>query len=128
MFSNKNEFNQNFVQNLNMDNNLEKNMQEWCVWDTQIWLCSSSLEKINAISNNSDKFACINHEFCSWELTKEGGNSTKYSSNLCSSYEADYLTASFNMNPTIDPVKSRKRNAGLPDIDENLLKVLNLQF
>ena len=127
MISNKNEFNQNLFKNFNMGSNLEMNMQEWCLWNTPTWLYLSSSQQITATRDNSDKLISLNKEFCSWELLDE----RKYSAsndfqNLCLAYPTSYPISNFNMGEIIDPVKSRKRSVGLPDIDENLLKILNL--
>ena len=129
MFWNKNEFNQQFTHFMNMDSNAGKSIQEWCIWDTQIWMCSNYMQKIASISSDSNKFINAGQEVCSWEYVGDCINPT---SNSLSSYLPIQ-----SINPSLSDCKQgvhsdimnvRKRSIGLPDIDENLLKILNLQI
>ena len=129
MFWNKNEFNQQFAHFVNINSNAEKSIHEWCIWDTQIWMCSNYMQKIASINSDSNKFMSAGQEVCSWEYVGDFINPT---SNSLSSYLPIQ-----SINPSLSDCKQgvhsdimnvRKRSIGLPDIDENLLKILSLQI
>ena len=128
MFSNKYELNQYCVQLNCMDNTADNNMQEWCMWDSQVWMWSNLLEKPTLMTPNLEELANYQENMWLWELDNATSNAVinPLQENINKSASLmKYVDQMFTSD--LEPVKARKRNTEPPNIDKNLLKILELQ-
>ena len=128
MFSNKYELNPYCVQLNCMDNTADNIMQEWCMWDSQVWMWSNLLEKPTLMTPNLEELANYQENMWLWELDNATSNAVinPLQENINKSASLmKYVDQMFTSD--LEPVKARKRNTEPPNIDKNLLKILELQ-
>ena len=129
MFSNKYELNQYCVQLNCMDNTADNNMQEWWMWDSQVWMWSNLLEQPTLMTPNLEELANYQENMWLWELDNATINAiiNPLQENINQSASLmKYVDQMFTSD--LEPVKARKRNTEPPNIDKNLLKILELRL
>ena len=128
MFSNKYELNQYCVQLNCMDSTADNIMQEWCMWDSQVWMRPNLLEQPTLMTPNLEELANYQENMWLWELDNAIINAiiNPLPENINQSASPmKYVDQMFTSD--LEPVKARKRNTESPNIDKNLLKILDLQ-
>ena len=127
MISNKYELNPYCVQLNSMDNTADNSMQEWCMWDSQVWMWSDLSEQTTPMISKFEILANHQENMWLWELENSTPNATKNplpEFEDKTAYLMNYVDQMLTSN--LEPVKPRRRNAELPNIDNNLLKILEL--
>ena len=132
MFSNKYELNPYCVQLNCMDNTADNIMQEWCMWDSQVWMWSNLLEKPTLMMPNLEELANYQENMWLWELENATAIANMNATNnihldLKNKVVLPLNNADQMFTSDFEPVKTRTRTVELPNIDKNLLKILELQ-
>ena len=112
---------------MNMDETTEKMMQEWCMWDTWIWMCE--IQHLSGITSliKSKETKNSNQIFWIWETKQDISMFELANVKQNTATQRSFFNPIQHLNEsTLEPVKPRKRAHSLPDIDENMQKILKL--
>ena len=131
MFSNKYELNQYCVQLNCMDSTADNNTQEWCMWDSQVWMWSNLFEQPTLMTPNLEELAHYQENMWLWELENATAIANMNATNnihldLKNKVVLPLNNADQMFTSDFEPVKTRTRTVELPNIDKNLLKILEL--
>ena len=129
MLSKQNNQSNQYSKKVQKDERLEEQLKDWCLWDYEVCLWSNDLTLSFPLFEDKNESMQTYQKFWSWEIEwcASRHESIQHNSQLFD-LRADHVKFNVVLDSSRIPVKTRRRNTNPPNIESNLLKILELQI
>ena len=129
MLSKENNFSNYCSQKLQMDDGLQMLLRNLCTWNSEVCLWASEFVPSIPFFENWTEYLLSNQVYWNWELKQCTLNYEKTQNChelITSQTNQSKLRSESDFSHV--PIKTRRRNTSPPNIENNLKKILELQF
>ena len=129
MLSKQNNLSNQYSKKVQKDETLEELLKDWCLWDNEVCLWSNDLTPSFPSFDDKNESIQVCKNFWSWDIEwcTSRHEIIQHNSQLFDLRE-DHDKFNVELDSSRMPVKTRRRNTNPPNIESNLLKILDLQI